>query len=393
MFDYKNMLKRAIEFFPTWSDIRKRTKSSIGGQLLDSALKETLELESSINEYKDFYFLNKYDGIENTILTFVYKANIGKLQDLTALVQYKDKNYTITTDINEFYETIDLIYYEDGYLYLKEKLVDVDNLSLKLLLENFEYSYTMFRTNVWNIFDEYACFVGLERYENETNEELKNRILFTMKNPGSATEEGLKNSIVAELMSLIDINVDDISISKVTPENLRKPYKEYKQLLFMLDEMNKDVLKDKRWDLDKWEYDFKSISFLDNVWDDVVEKYQNGIGYNDDLQVIIADSESTTDADIILYNKSLVKLEKYVQDKHINKEISFKLKRYENVLNVVNAKYAIKASEAIDITNEDIELSVFETDEKIETRKIEELYKLGKDVIAIDNSKITDNKS
>ena len=60
MFDYKNMLKRAIEFFPTWSDIRKRTKSSIGGQLLDSALKETLELESSINEYKDFYFLNKY---------------------------------------------------------------------------------------------------------------------------------------------------------------------------------------------------------------------------------------------------------------------------------------------------------------------------------------------
>ena len=393
MFDYKNMLKRAIEFFPTWSDIRKRTKSSIGGQLLDSALKETLELESSINEYKDFYFLNKYDGIENTILTFVYKANIGKLQDLTALVQYKDKNYTITTDINEFYEAIDLIYYEDGYLYLKEELVDVDNLSLKLLLENFEYSYTMFRTNVWNIFDEYACFVGLERYENETNKELKNRILFTMKNPGSATEEGLKNSIVAELMSLIDINVDDISISKVTPENLRKPYKEYKQLLFMLDEMNKDVLKDKRWDLDKWEYDFKSISFLDNVWDDVVEKYQNGIGYNDDLQVIIADSESTTDADIILYNKSLVKLEKYVQDKHINKEISFKLKRYENVLNVVNAKYAIKASEAIDITNEDIELSVFETDEKIETRKIEELYKLGKDVIAIDNSKITDNKS
>ena len=316
MFDYKNMLKRAIEFFPTWSDIRKRTKSSIGGQLLDSALKETLELESSINEYKDFYFLNKYDGIENTILTFVYKANIGKLQDLTALVQYKDKNYTITTDINEFYEAIDLIYYEDGYLYLKEELVDVDNLSLKLLLENFEYSYTMFRTNVWNILDEYACFVGLERYENETNEKLKNRILFTMKNPGSATEEGLKNSIVAELMSLIDINVDDISISKVTPENLRKPYKEYKQLLFMLDEMNKDVLKDKRWDLDKWEYDFKSISFLDNVWDDVVEKYQNGIGYNDDLQVIIADSESTTDADIILYNKSLVKLEKYVQDTH-----------------------------------------------------------------------------
>ena len=59
MFDYSNMLKRAIEYFPLWSDIRKRTTKSIGGQLVDSALKETLELESAINEYKDFYFLNK----------------------------------------------------------------------------------------------------------------------------------------------------------------------------------------------------------------------------------------------------------------------------------------------------------------------------------------------
>ena len=30
MFDYSNMLKRAIEYFPLWSDIRKRTKKSIG---------------------------------------------------------------------------------------------------------------------------------------------------------------------------------------------------------------------------------------------------------------------------------------------------------------------------------------------------------------------------
>ena len=94
-----------------------------------------------------------------------------------------------------------------------------------------------------------------------------------------------------------------------------------------------------------------------------------------------------------MYNKSLVKLEKYVADKHINKNISFKLKRYENVLNPINAKYAIKGSEAIEITNEEIELSVFESNKKKENRKVEELYKLGKDVVAIDNSKITDDKS
>ena len=139
---------------------------------------------------------------------------------------------------------------------------------------------------MWNIFDEYACFVGLERYENETNKQLKDRILFSMKNPGNASEDGLKNSIITELMSLIPINKDDISISKVTPDNLVKPYKQYKQLLSMLDEMNKDALKDKKWDLDKWQYDFKSIDFLDNIWDDVVSRYKNGIGSNDDLQVL-----------------------------------------------------------------------------------------------------------
>ena len=67
-----------------------------------------------------------------------------------------------------------------------------------------------------------------------------------MKHPRNASEEGLKNSIVAELMSMISIKKEDISISTVTPENLVKPYKQYKQLLNMLDEINKDALKDKK---------------------------------------------------------------------------------------------------------------------------------------------------
>ena len=71
--------------------------------------------------------------------------------------------------------------------------------------------------------------------------------------------------IKPEQLEWISINKDDIEISKVTPANLVKPYKEYTSLLEMLDTINKDCLKDKRWDLDKWEYDFKSISFLDNI--------------------------------------------------------------------------------------------------------------------------------
>lgn len=395
MFDYSSMIKRAIEFFPIWSDIRKRSTKSIGGKLVNSALEETLELEKAIQAYKDFYFLDKYQDKEEDILAYVYAANIGILEDLdNTTVYYNDKEYLLTLDIDEFYKNTELSYYENGLIYIHECNYNPDIQDIKISIDDYTYSYLLERRHVWNIFDEFACFVGLERHKDETNTSLKERILFSTKNMGSNSEEGLKNAIMTELIGMYpDIQSEEIDIAKVTPESLVKPYKEYNSLLDMLSQMNRDVLKDKRWDLDKWSYDFKSIAFLDNVWDDAVEVYQNGIGSNDDLKVVIADNDTTTDADIVLYDKSTVKLDKYVADKHINKNIKFKLKRYENILNPITAKYAIKASEAVDITNEEIELSVYENNERKESRKIEEIYKMGKGVVAVDNSKITDTKS
>ena len=395
MFDYSNMIKRAIEFFPIWSDIRKRGTKSIGGMVVNSALEETLELEKAIQAYKDFYFLDKYQDKEEEVIAYVYAANVGTLEDLdnTSII-YNDQEYFITLDIDEFYSNETLAYYENGLIYIQEALYNKNNInSIILSIDDYKYTYTLERKHVWNIFDEFACFVGLERHTNESNTSLKERILFSTKNLGSNTEEGLKNAIMSELIGMFpEMQSEEIEITKLTPESLTKPYKEFNSLLDMLSSINRDVLKDKRWDLDKWSYDFKSIAFLDNVWDDVVETYQNGIGHGDDLKVVIADNDTTTDADIVLYDKSTVKLDKYVADKHIKKNINFKLKRYENVLNPIKAKYAIKASEAIDITHENIELSVFENNEKKESRKIEEIYKMGKGVTSVDNSKITDDK-
>lgn len=395
MFDYSNMIKRAIEFFPIWSDIRKRGTKSIGGMVVNSALEETLELEKAIQAYKDFYFLDKYQDKEEEVIAYVYAANVGTLEDLdnTSII-YNDQEYFITLDIDEFYSNETLAYYENGLIYIQEALYNKNNInSIILSIDDYKYTYTLERKHVWNIFDEFACFVGLERHTNESNTSLKERILFSTKNLGSNTEEGLKNAIMSELIGMFpEMQSEEIEITKLTPESLTKPYKEFNSLLDMLSSINRDVLKDKRWDLDKWSYDFKSIAFLDNVWDDVVETYQNGIGHGDDLKVVIADNDTTTDADIVLYDKSTVKLDKYVADKHIKKNINFKLKRYENILNPIKAKYAIKASEAIDITHENIELSVFENNEKKESRKIEEIYKIGKGVTSVDNSKITDDK-
>lgn len=395
MFDYSNMLKRAIEFFPVWSDIRKRSSKSIGGMLINSALDETLELEKAIQDYKDFYFLNKYQNKEEDVIAYVYAANISLLDDVEDItVTYDNNELLLTLNIEEFYKNNNLSYYENGLIYIHENKYKPEVKNIKVVIDNHSYSYPLVRKHVWNIFDEFACFVGLQRHADETNTSLKNRILFSTKNMANNSEEGLKNAIITELIGLYpEISADEIQISNLTPEYLLKPYKEFNTLLDMLSSMNRDVLKDKRWDLDKWSYDFKSIEFLDNVWDEVITDYQNGIGHDDDLQVIIADNETTTDAEIRLYNKSSIKLDKYVANKHIDKNIKFKLKRFENILNPVNVKYAIKASEAVDITNENIELSVYENNDKIETRKIEEIYKMGKGIVSVDNSKITDNKS
>lgn len=394
MFDYSSMIKRAIEFFPIWSDIRKRSTKSTGGMLVNSALEETLELEKAIQAYKDFYFLDKYQDKEEEILAYVYAANIGIIEDFnnfTAL--YNNKEYILTLDIDEFYNDKDLCYYENGLIYIHVSKYNPEITNIQITIDEYQYSYLLEKRHVWNVFDEFACFVGLERHKDETNTSLRNRIIFSTKNMGSNTEQGLKNSIMTELIGLFpEMKSEEIEISRLTSDSLVKPYKEFNSLLDMLSTMNRDVLKDKRWDLDKWSYDFKSIAFLDNVWDDAVEAYQNGIGSNEDLKVVIADNETTTDADIVLYDKSTIKLDKYVADKHINKDIKFKLKRFENILNPITAKYAIKASEAVDITNENIELSVYENNERRESRKIEEIYKMGKGVVAIDNSKITDDK-
>ena len=48
MFNYNEMIKRAIEFFPLWTDIRKRYNKSYGGHLLSSIIDEEITIEETI---------------------------------------------------------------------------------------------------------------------------------------------------------------------------------------------------------------------------------------------------------------------------------------------------------------------------------------------------------
>ena len=139
MFDYSSMLKRAIEYFPIWTDIRKRHTKSIGGKAVASALNETLELEAAIQQYIDFYFLEKYKGKENEIIAFVYAAKTGLIKDFeNVTLKYNEKEYIITGNIDEFYSNSNLAYYEDGSIYLQECEIKDNNI---IIMQKKQYYY------------------------------------------------------------------------------------------------------------------------------------------------------------------------------------------------------------------------------------------------------------
>ena len=394
MFDYNSMIRRVVDFFPRWMDIRKRYSTSTGGKMLGSIVEELSEIEDALNEYKKYYFLDTYEGHEDDIVAFAFKANIGEVTDIK-LLSLDTPSLEVTTDLQYFLANDDKAYYEQGYLYLRTETVNELKLTeITYSYEDFTTSSSLNYTHIWNIFDEFACFCNIQRQDNEKNSELVKRILYHNKNLPNATEDGLKNAIITELMTMApDIKKDDIQIRTLTAKDLHKPYKSFNSLLDKLAEVNKDVYKEKRWDLDYWNHDFKSIEYIDHVWDEVLQAYQNGIGSDDDLKVVSADASTVTDVDLYMYQKSLEKVNVYVHDKKIPKKIKFGMKKYNNILTSSNVKYKITASEAIDITNKDIELTAYDESRKLETRNIQDIFRVGSGVMSIDNSKITDYNS
>lgn len=104
-------------------------------------------MESAINEYKDYYFLNKYDGKEDQVLAYAYAVTVGNLEDVNNIeVIYNEEYYVLTLDINEFYNNDNLSYYENGVIYIKE-LVD-NNTKLKVNIDDYSYTYTLTKTHV-----------------------------------------------------------------------------------------------------------------------------------------------------------------------------------------------------------------------------------------------------
>ena len=358
MLSCKNLAEKMLKHIPRWLDIRKRVHNSNGGQLITSIAEETALLQEAIDDYKKDFFIDSYFGKEEDIVDFTYRFQIGDILSQDFYLR-KPSDFVIATSIKDFYSTSNTYYYEEGYLYFKPKDFSVPQQDIKIeyVVNGRIYSSTVEIYHVWNIFDEFATFVGIERHEMETNKELENRILDVFKNPFNSSDIGLRNVIKNELMNYIDISDEEIKIEAPTPENLRKKYDEFNKVIDIMSSINKDTYKEKRWSLDKWYYSIDSIDYIPHAFDVIINEYQDGIGFKDDLAVTLSKANDTTSLQYYAYNKSTRKLDNYLRSTNKKIDINLNLIKYSNELTPINAEYKITAAEAFDITNSNISFS------------------------------------
>lgn len=393
MLNAQDLVNKMKLHFPRWMDIRKRVTKSNGGHLLTSVAESTAEIQDAINEFKKDFFLTGYIGREDTIVAFVYRLQIGDVDVKTLTITEPKMN--LAKDLDEFYSQTGLAFYDQGYLFFRVEDINPDNKKIKYELNEFGASGVVEKIHVWNVFDEFATFVGIERHLWETNKELEERILNVFKRRTNSTEQGLKNTILNEL-AILDpyLTAEDIDISRPTPENLVKYYKEFGSVIEKLAHVNRDVYRTKRWDLDTWNYTFKSVDYIPHAWDIAIDEYQNGIGFEDDLKVELTKPDDRTNARVTFFAESNSKIQEYVKKKDVKTNIDLKLTQYNDILNPITAKYKITASKAKDITAEPIMIECSETISGEHERYIQDIASNDmKDITVIDKSIISPDKN
>lgn len=350
----EDLIAKMKVHFPKWMDIRRKVKTSSGGQVLYATAKEIAEIKSAIDDYKKDFFIDNYIGKEDEILTFLYKYQIG-IVDIESL-KITFPSYELTEDEKIFYSNDGYAYYSEGSIYLKEDVYE-----LEYYIDNYRSVAIAEKIHVWNIFDEFAAFIGIRRFQWESNLELLNRIYAFANNKVNSTQDGLKNAILNNLVNIDkSITADDIIIERPTPENLNKYYDEFESILDHLAFINRDVYRTKRWDLDTWNFDIKSIDYIPHAWDVALSYYANGIGFDEDLKVEIVDSDMKTDATIYFYKKTLEYINSYIKNNNIKETIKLNLVKHSDELIPENIKYRITATELEDLDANTISVKCYD---------------------------------
>lgn len=343
--------KKLYSSLPTWMNGRKRPEKSVTGKFFQSISDEQTNLNSELQKVIDSFFLMNYIGKENTVMSHVYIAAVG-LIDTSAIITNIDT--TITEDAYLFLSNKSYSLLQDGILIFHEDTIK-EQQELQYTYNESNFRTAIIKKPVWNIFDEFARFSCLERYDGESNAELTQRCLAVFRNPTNSTSDGLKNAIVNAIMNYVLIDKDSIAIEIPSEDNMYildggEPLYE------KLSKENMDIMRTKIWDETNWENIYAEIDYITNIWDKKIEQYQSGTGNGLSLKPFIADNiqDEKTNVSVMPYKVSQILIDSYIRRHNIKKNIPLKLKKYKDEISPRNFEYKIIASPAYKIDADNI---------------------------------------
>ena len=353
----ETLFKNALAFFPKWMNINRRPYESTQGRILSSILSEFDEIEKSLEEYRKEFFLINYLDKENDVLNILYAAHIGSV-DIKKIIIESPAGFVLTGDINTFKDIVKSIYYQDGYLLIRERYIGSGTVTYSLNGGTFGAKWV--KMSVWNVFDEFAWFAGLERSVGESNKDLSNRVLAAFKNRTNVTRAGLKNAVRNYLLKYGDSRPEILAPNEIL---FALPDDEYGNVFERIAYLNQDLARTKQWDVSYWENGFAKLEYLPHVWDTPVSIYKNGVGYRDSLLLRTNESSNVNYTDVVVtgYNRSVKQINTYVQQNNIRKPIPLTLKRYKNILTPVRVPYKVTATSIDKLDTHNIYINAYRT--------------------------------
>lgn len=338
----------AVKAFPRWMSVRKRPYKSNMGKLLQAVFNEYENIQKELDDFVRDFFLLSYVGREDEIPDYIYIMQVGNPIGEVTLTK---PALQVTTQPKQFMnKPKEYALMQDGYIMIHTNMLPDDMKGIYAVNDN-EYGGTFERYHVWNVIDEFAMFLGLERFNDETNEELMKRCFLVFKNPTNSTVKGLKNAITNAMSNDVPLRQDEIRIETLNQDNIVLPDEEFGTVYERLAQINHDVFRTKRWDMDSWENTFKTLDFIPHIWDKEITSFRDGVGQNDDLKVSLSNAlqYDATNVYATGYKIDSVRINEYVRQHNIHKEIPLKLKRYNNELKSKIVEYKVTAYPATKI--------------------------------------------
>lgn len=390
MLKYEKELGKMKQHFPSWTDIRKRVDSSIGGAILHSYAKEVDDINIAIDNYKKDFFLLNYIGKEDTIPAFFYVAFVGTHDNITV------DGINITTDAVQFYSNLDtMALYQDACIILDGSLLPGKNYITYLIDNTYTYKVKLSYQHVWNVFDEFALFAGIKRYDNEKNSDLSARTLSVFKNVANSSECGLKNAIKNALINIDPVLNGEIIIERPNQDNMELHDDEYKTVYERMIQYNRDLFRAKKWDTSLWQHPFKKLEYVSHEWNKIPEVYQDGIGANESLKVDYIkniNAEDYTSVTASAYIKSEKAIQDFIRNNNIETSIQLDLTKYSNEIIPKTLEYKITSSEVVKIDPDTIFINAMRQSTGESSYYISDLFQSSDGVTKIDRNILTKGK-